>query len=78
MALDSFTREVLIDVSVNFIPISILVAFLVLFVVVAPWGIGFTLSTAIQLSLIVLPLVGVAVLTYVAAGKIETGGSGHM
>lgn len=77
MAPDLFTREILIDVSVNAIPVSILAAFLALFVVVAPWGIGFTLSTAIQLSLIVLPLVGVAVLTYVAAGKIETGGSDH-
>lgn len=70
MASKLFTREVLIDVSVNLIPIAILAAFFVLFVAVAPWGLGFTLTTAIQLALIVAPLVGVAVITYLAVTKI--------
>lgn len=67
-----FTREVLLDVAVNFIPLLILGAFLVLFVVVTPWGIDLSLESIIQVLLLVVPLVGVAVLTYVAAGKIET------
>lgn len=77
MESDLFTREVLIDISVNFLPVSILAVFIALFVVITPWGIGLTLSTAIQLLLMILPLVGVAVVTYVAAKKIEIQGEGH-
>lgn len=64
-------REVLIDVSVNLIPILILLGFLALFAVVAPWGFGFTLATAIQVAVVVASLLGVAVLTYAAARAIE-------
>lgn len=73
MAPEFFSQEVLVDVSVNFIPIAILAAFLALLIVVAPWGGLLTLETAIQVALILIPLAGVAALTYVAAGLIEDG-----
>lgn len=72
MTSELFTREVLLDISVNIIPLFILVIFLAVFVLYAPWGIGRSLASIIQLSLIVLPLVGLALLTYVGAKKIET------
>jgi hypothetical protein len=67
-----FTRDVLLDVAVNFIPLLILGAFLVLFVVVTPWGIDLSLESIIQILLLIVPFGGLAIVTYVAAGKIET------
>lgn len=72
MASSLLTKEVLLDISVNIIPLFILGAFLVLFVAITPWGIGFSLGSILQISLIGLPFVGLALLTYIAAKKIET------
>lgn len=66
-----FTKEVLLDVAVNVVPLLILGAFFALFVVVTPWGIGLSLESVIQMLLLVVPFVGLAVVTYVAATKIE-------
>lgn len=72
MTSELLTREVLLDVSVNVVPLLILVVFLAVFVVYAPWGVGRSLASIVQLSLIVLPLAGLALSTFVAAKKIET------
>lgn len=71
MVFDAFDWRTLVDVSVNLIPMAILTVFVGLFLVVAPWGVGLTLATVLQIALLVVPIVGVAIVTYVAARKIE-------
>lgn len=71
MAGSLFTKEVLLDVAVNVVPLLILGTFFVLFVVVTPWGIGLSFESIVQLLLLVVPFVGLAVVTYLAARQIE-------
>lgn len=73
MANRLFTTDVLLDISVNVIPLLIMAAFLVLFLAVAPWGRALSLPVALQLALLVAPIVGLAILTYEAAKRIESG-----
>ncbi|MFB6081161.1 MAG: DUF6684 family protein [Haloferacaceae archaeon] len=72
MASDVFTKQVLLDVSVNIVPLCVLGAFLAMFVSITPWGSGGSFGSILQVALVVAPFVGLAVLTYVAARKIET------
>lgn len=58
-----FDRETLLDLSVNIIPLGIIGFFLVLFVVVPSFGID-PWVTGIQLALLIIPFIGLAVLTY--------------
>ncbi|WP_435097720.1 DUF6684 family protein [Halarchaeum sp. P4] len=66
-----FEKDVLLDIAVNIIPLVIMLAFAVLFWVVDPWTSSDLLSRVLQYALIVLPFVGLAILTYVAANRIE-------
>ena len=66
-----FTADVLLDISVNVVPIVIVAAFLALFLAVAPWGRAYSLEWGLQMALLVLPMVGLAILTYEAAKRIE-------
>lgn len=66
-----WNTETLLDVSVNAVPLVVLVAFIVLFVGIAYWGMNLTLIPILQLALIVVPAIILAYITYVAAIKIE-------
>ncbi len=69
MAESTLDRETLLDITVNVIPLGMLTFFLVLFLALSPWG-GGSLAGLISLGLIVVPLVSLALLTYIAARKI--------
>lgn len=65
-------RETLLDVSVNIIPMGILLFFIVLFLAYRPWGTeGLEMSISMVLLVVHFPFLGL--LTYVAAKKIEEG-----
>jgi len=73
MSSSIFDTDTLLDLSVNIIPLAILAFFFVGFFVVNPWGAGFTLERVIQFILVGWIFVALAILTYVAATRIETG-----
>lgn len=64
-------KETILDVTVNIIPLAIIAVFVVLFVVISPWGFDLSLIPVLQLLLLLAPFVLLAVLTYVAADRIE-------
>ncbi|GAA0300151.1 hypothetical protein GCM10009066_12900 [Halarchaeum salinum] len=66
-----FEKEVLLDIAVNIIPLAIIVVFAAVFFVANPWANDTTFSRVLQYALLVLPFVGLAILTYVAARRIE-------
>lgn len=53
----------LVDVVVNGVPLAILLFFAVIFLVVAPWGVG-GLATVLQLGIILGTAVGLVAITY--------------
>lgn len=53
----------LVDVVVNGVPLAILLLFAVVFLVVAPWGVG-GLATALQLGIILGTAVALVAITY--------------
>lgn len=59
----TFDRETLLDLTVNVIPLGIILFFVVLFLVVRPWEQNLFL-TAVSMALLVVPFVALAVLTY--------------
>jgi hypothetical protein len=67
-----FTKDVLLDVSVNIIPLGIILAFFGLFLLVSPWQIELSAIGVVQFLPILIGLTGLTVLTYVGARKIET------
>lgn len=58
-----FDRETMLDLSVNVIPLAIMGFFVVIFVVVAPFGFD-PMTSALQFGLLVVPFVLLAILTY--------------
>ncbi|UPM43764.1 DUF6684 family protein [Halocatena salina] len=69
MASSVFDRETLLDLSVNIIPLGIILFFIAVFVALP----GFEYDpfiTTIQMSLLVIPFIGLAVLTYVSGKAI--------
>lgn len=69
MAPDVFDRETLLDLSVNVIPLFIIVFFVIVFAAVSPFGYN-AVDTTIQMALLVLPFVALAILTYYAGKAI--------
>ncbi|MFB6118028.1 DUF6684 family protein [Halosegnis sp.] len=67
---ETFDRETLLDLVVNAVPLGMLVGFTALFVLVTPYGID-PAATAIQLTLVVVPLGALLVLSYYAAKLVE-------
>lgn len=63
MAPDVFDRETMLDLSVNVIPLFIILFFVVVFVVVNPFGFSLV-PTTIQMALLIVPFIALAVLTY--------------
>ena len=63
MVTDVFDRETLLDLSVNVIPLFIILFFVVVFALISPFGYQLV-PTVVQMGLLVVPFVGLAVLTY--------------
>lgn len=76
MSLLGFERETLLDLTVNAIPLGILVFFVVAFGAVPAFGVD-PVITALQFSLLVVPLLGLAVLSYYAGRAIERAEAGR-
>lgn len=66
MAYRVFEKETLLDISVNVIPIVILAIFTGMVVFLDPWGFDL-LADGIALALHLIPLVLLAIVTYVSA-----------
>ena len=73
MNFDVFDKDTMLDLTVNIVPLAIMGFLFVLFVAFNPWGGGFTLDRGLQFVLVGWMFVGLAILTYVAAVKIEGG-----
>jgi hypothetical protein len=65
-----FDRETLLDLTVNIIPLGIILFFVVLFLAFRPFGVD-PVATVISMGLLVIPFAALAVLTYFA-GKVIT------
>lgn len=70
MSRSSFDTEFSLDLVVNLVPLSILVFFVALFAVYNPWGVD-PLRSALQFAIILSVMVGLVIVTYVAARAIE-------
>ena len=70
MSPGTWDRETWLDVSVNLVPIGILVVFVGLFVLVAPWGIDATPATLLQFGLVVVMIGLTWFLTRVTADRL--------
>lgn len=68
-----FEKDVLLDIMVNIVPLVIIAFFTAVVLVVNPWG-GSLLGRIEQLLLLILPFIGLVILTYWAAQRIEGGG----
>jgi hypothetical protein len=69
MATKIFDRETMLDLTVNFIPLFIILFFIVAFAVFNPFGFD-SMATGIQYALLVAPFVFLAILTYISARAI--------
>ena len=69
MVTDVFDRETLLDLTVNGIPLFMILAFIALFAVVAPWGYNLV-DTTIQMALMIFHFFALFALTYVAGKAI--------
>jgi len=67
---ETFDRETALDLVVNAVPLGMLVGFVLLFVLDTPYGID-PVATAIQLTLVLVPLGALVVLSYHAAKAVE-------
>ena len=63
MAERTFDRETLLDLTVNIIPLGIILFFVVVFLAVQPWGPNLYMET-VSMGLLVIPFVALAALTY--------------
>ena len=59
----SFDRHELIDMTVNAVPVAILLVFAVVFTLYSPWS-GVGLATALQFLLLLVPVVCLAYVTF--------------
>jgi hypothetical protein len=69
MATKVFDRDTLLDLTVNFIPLFIILFFVVVFAVINPWGFD-PLGSGLQYALLIAPFVALAVLTYLSGKAI--------
>ncbi|WP_256390723.1 DUF6684 family protein [Natronoarchaeum rubrum] len=70
MSREPFDREALLDLSVNIIPLGILVFFSGLYIFANPWGFDPVFST-LQFSIMGLILIALLVLTYISGKAVE-------
>jgi hypothetical protein len=66
----TFDRETLLDLTVNAIPLGIMLFFVVLFVVVNPFGTDLA-AQAIQLTIVLVTFLALFILTYVSGKAIS-------
>jgi hypothetical protein len=69
MATRIFDRDTLLDLTVNFIPLFIILFFVVGFVLVNPFGFD-PMASGLQMALLVAPFVFLALLTYLSGKAI--------
>lgn len=69
MASSVFDRETLLDLTVNVIPLGIILFFIIVFAALPGFGYD-PLATTIQMSLLVIPFIGLAILTYISGKAI--------
>jgi hypothetical protein len=69
MATKIFDRETMLDLTVNFIPLFIILFFIVGFAVFNPFGFD-SMATGIQYALLLAPFAFLAILTYISARAI--------
>lgn len=69
MVSDVFDRETILDITVNLIPLGMLVFFTAMFAVYFPWETG-PLVRAISVAQLVIPFVFLALITYLAAKRL--------
>lgn len=68
--MERFDRETLLDLTVNVIPLVIILFFVVVFAVIAPFGFS-AVDTTIQFALLLGPFVALAIITYYAGRAIS-------
>lgn len=73
MSSTTFDKDTILDITVNIIPLAILAFFMLAFVFANPWGTGLSTIPVLQLVLVGWMFVLLAVLTYAAVTRIETG-----
>lgn len=71
MAEKVFDRETMLDLTVNIIPLGILLFFIAAFALVAPWGVD-PVVTSLQFAIVGLTAASLVVLTYYAGKVIST------
>ncbi|WP_330632651.1 DUF6684 family protein [Halocatena halophila] len=64
-----FDRETLLDLTVNIIPLGIIVFFIAVFLLLPGFGYD-PLATSVQMALLVIPFVSLAALTYISGKAI--------
>ncbi|MGM0592314.1 MAG: DUF6684 family protein [Halobacteriota archaeon] len=69
MASKIFDRDTMLDLTVNFVPLGIILFFIVGFAVVAPFGFN-PMESSLQFGLLVVPFLALAVLTYLSGKAI--------
>lgn len=69
MANRIFDKDTLLDLTVNIIPLFIILFFVVVFAVINPWGFD-PLGSGLQYALLIAPFVALAVLTYLSGKAI--------
>ena len=65
----TWDKETLLDVLVNVVPLAVLVVFIGLFLLVAPWGVDFSAASLVQYGLIVSMIISLGYLTYITAER---------
>jgi flagellar biosynthesis/type III secretory pathway M-ring protein FliF/YscJ len=65
----TFDRETILDLTVNVIPLGIILFFAVVFLLVRPWEQNLFISL-ISMGLLVVPFIGLALLTFVSGRAI--------
>jgi len=71
MSTKVFDRDTLLDLTVNFVPLFILLFFLVGYVVYNPFGVD-SVTRILQVTLLLAPFVLLAILTYLSGKAIAT------
>lgn len=70
MARQTWDKETLSDVLVNVVPLAVLVVFIGLFLLIAPWGVDLSAASLVQFGLIVSMMILLGYLTYLTAERI--------
>jgi len=70
MTRKTWDKETWLDVSVNLVPIAVMVVFIALFLVFAPWGIDGTPASLTQFGLILAMILILGYLTYAVGERL--------